>query len=59
MRSPTTWKRKWPDSITPAWIGPTATWYGPWPLTGTVHAASGASWLTSGRSGSWPAKLTP
>ena len=28
MRSPTTWKRKWPDSITPAWIGPTATWYG-------------------------------
>ena len=28
MRSPTRWNRKWPDSITPAWIGPTATWYG-------------------------------
>ena len=25
IRSPTTWKRKCPDSITPAWIGPTAT----------------------------------
>ena len=37
MRSPTTWKRKWPDSITPAWIGPTATWYASSPRTGTVQ----------------------
>ena len=35
--SPTTWKRKCPDSITPAWIGPTATWYASSPCTGTVQ----------------------
>ena len=44
MRSPTTWNRKCPDSITPAWMGPTATWYGVDAVHGTVHAARSGSW---------------
>ena len=48
-----------PDSITPAWIGPTATSYGSWPRTRTVQRSSGASWSTSGRSGSCPSKPMP
>ncbi len=59
MRSPTTWKRKWPDSITPAWTGPTATWWTSGPVTGTVHAAGSSGWSTSGRKGSCPAKRAP
>ena len=48
-----------PDSMTPAWIGPTATWYASSPRTATVQFASSRSCSTSGRSGSCPSKVNP
>ena len=59
MRSPTTWKRKWPDSITPAWIGPTATWWASVPAHRRLQRSGSAGCATSARSGSWPAKRRP
>src|SRR5258706_498131 len=54
MRSPTVWKRKWPDSMMPAWIGPTATWCTPSPVTGGGHAARASG---SGGGGAGPPGL--